>query len=90
MGRSGGSHGGHHREFQARGDEGRDSGTYAIGGKTVTCSHCGGDKFDSGSALLNTRSLTFLGIDFANRGANLLICTACTHVEWFLDEPQAL
>ena len=73
-----------------QGYEGRDSGRYAIGGKPVSCSHCGGEKFDSGSSLLNTRGLTFLGIDFANRGASLLICTTCTHVEWFLDEPEAL
>lgn len=73
-----------------QGYEGRDSGRYEIGGQPVRCSHCGGESFDPGSALLNTRGLTFLGIDFANRGANLLICTACTHIEWFLDEPRAL
>lgn len=73
-----------------QGYEGRDSGRYAIAGQAVTCSHCGGDRFDTGSALLNTRGLTFLGIDFANRGAALLICTQCTHVEWFLDEPEAV
>jgi hypothetical protein len=73
-----------------QGYEGRDSGRYKIAGSVVCCSHCGGEHFDTGNALLNTRGLTFLGFDFVDRGANLLICTNCTHIEWFLDEPRAL
>jgi hypothetical protein len=73
-----------------QGYEGRDSGRFRVGGVMVRCSHCGGEEFDTGSALLNTRGRTLLGIDFTDRGANLLICTQCTHVEWFVDEPEGL
>lgn len=72
------------------GFEGRDSARFSVGGAVVRCPHCGGDEFDGASALLNTRGLTFLGLDFANRDGFLLVCRQCTHVDWFLDEPMAL
>jgi predicted nucleic-acid-binding Zn-ribbon protein len=63
---------------------------YGIAGKMIVCPHCGGQDFESGSAQLNTPGLTFLNLDFANRSASLLICRACSHIEWFLDKPDAL
>lgn len=73
-----------------QGFEGRDSGRFNAGGSQVKCAHCGGDEFDTSAALLNTRGLTLLGLDFANRDGYLLVCRRCTHVDWFLEEPQAL
>lgn len=73
-----------------QGFEGRDTGHFSAGGVPVTCQHCGGDEFDTAAALLNTRGLTFLGLDFANRDGYLLVCRKCTHIDWFLEEPQAL
>ncbi len=32
--------------------------------------------------------MTFLNLDWANRNATLLICTSCSHIEWFLEDPD--
>lgn len=63
---------------------------YELAGKQVHCPHCGGKNFDTGSALLNTTGLTFLGLDWANRSAHQLICTACGHIDWFLQKPDRI
>ena len=64
--------------------------SYSVAGKRVKCSHCGNETFGQGSALLNTRALTFFNLDWANRAANLLICQTCGKVEWFLEQPEKL
>lgn len=61
---------------------------YSVAGKQVKCTHCGGEDFDRGRAMLNTTGLTFFGLDWANREANLLICTTCSAVRWFLEVPE--
>lgn len=58
--------------------------SYEIAGRTVTCSHCGGQDFEKSDAQLNTAGLTFLGLDWANRRATVLACKGCGHLEWFL------
>jgi len=63
---------------------------FSIAGKRVTCPHCEAANFEEGTALLNTLGLTFLGLDWANREAHLLICTRCSSVQWFLEEPKQL
>jgi len=73
-------------EFK-RGYEGSASYRYEVAGKIVTCSHCGGQEFEEGSALLNTGGLTFLNLDWVNREASLLECVNCGKVEWFTREP---
>ena len=62
---------------------------YQVAGVRVKCPICGGEKFEEGSALLNTPGMTFFGLDFANRQAWLLICANCGHVEWFSKEPAS-
>ena len=69
---------------------GDDTQHYEVGGKQARCSHCEGVNFDSGSALLNTGGLTFLGLEWANRSAHLLICTGCGHIDWFLEKPNRI
>jgi len=66
---------------------GDDTQHYKIGDKQVVCPHCGGEDFDLVNALLNTRGMTFLGLDFANRGASLLVCLGCSQILWFLEKP---
>lgn len=60
---------------------------YQVAGVRAKCPHCGAEKFEEGSALLNTAGMTFFGLDFANREAWLLICANCGRVQWFLQEP---
>ena len=61
---------------------------YIVAGKSVTCAHCTHDRFVEGRAQLNTAGLTFFNLDWANRSAATLTCTACGRIEWFLSDPQ--
>ncbi len=54
-------------------------------GKPVCCGICGGQRFKSREALLNTRGLTFLKLDWANRKAQLYVCEGCGNVLWFIE-----
>lgn len=63
----------------------RDDWHFEVAGKPVICSHCGNDEFERTEALLNTRVLTLLDLDWANDEAAALICKRCGHIEWFLD-----
>lgn len=56
---------------------------YSVGGQSVLCGHCRCDHFVEGHAQLNTAGMTFLNLDWANRSAAILSCTACGHIEWF-------
>jgi len=47
---------------------------YLAKGKMVICSHCGGDSFK--------RRYTFSG--------NGLQCKACSHIEYFVNEPKEI
>jgi hypothetical protein len=38
----------------------------------------------------NTAGLTFLNLDWANRSAATLTCTACGRIEWFLADPEEM
>jgi hypothetical protein len=69
---------------------GDDTQHYHVAGKKVVCPHCREENFDTGTALLNTAGMTMLGLDWANRSAYLLICTSCSHVEWFLQSPERI
>lgn len=60
----------------------------SIAGVKVHCSHCGGEKFAHGTAMLNTRGMTFLKLDWADRSAKVLVCANCTHITWFLKSPE--
>lgn len=67
--------------FSRGSKEGR---SYEVAGRTVTCSHCGGQVFEKGDAQLNTAGATTLGIDWLNRSATVFSCKGCGHLEWFL------
>jgi len=63
---------------------------YAAAGKQIACPHCGGTEFFSQTVLLNTRGATFFNLDWLNRSATALTCKACSHIEWFREEPKEL
>lgn len=61
---------------------------YTVAAKPVNCLHCGSDRFVEGRAQLNSAGMTFLNLDWANRSAATLTCTACGRIEWFLADPE--
>jgi hypothetical protein len=60
---------------------------FLAGGNSVTCPHCGGDRFEAREILLNTRGLTFFKLDWMNRSATALVCGRCGLVQMFAVEP---
>lgn len=56
---------------------------YKAGDVEVSCVHCKHNKFEQGKALLNTRGLTFLELDWLNNDATTLICKRCGFIHWF-------
>lgn len=65
------------------GDEAGDR--FLVAGDPVTCPHCGGAHFFSQSALLDSRGASLLNVDWACKGATVLICSRCGHVDWFAE-----
>jgi hypothetical protein len=63
-------------------------GEFLAGGKKVVCLHCGSAEFAEGIAKLNTTVMTFVGLDWADKSATTLACTACGQVQWFLKRPE--
>ena len=60
--------------------------SYSTAGKNIKCQHCGNDKFTTRRAQLNTKGLTFLDLDWANPAADVLICSNCGFLHWFLNQ----
>jgi hypothetical protein len=63
-------------------------GRFTAAGKRVTCAHCAGDQFESRPAVVNTRAFTFIGLDWLDRGATVLVCEACGLLAWFRVAPE--
>lgn len=62
--------------------------SFCVAGKEVVCPHCGGRYFEMGSVQLETQGISFLNLDWASRNASVLVCTRCSHIEWFLKHPE--
>jgi hypothetical protein len=75
------------RGYQAMGDT-PDGERYTVAGRAVSCVHCANDRFVEGRAQLNTAGMSFVNLDWANRSAATLTCTACGRIEWFLADPE--
>ena len=56
-----------------------------IKGKKLKCAICGSTEFFSRSSLLNSRGMTFMGLDWLNQGATNYICCNCGYIFWFAD-----
>lgn len=52
-------------------------------GLQIYCAHCKHDHFEIGKALLNTRGMSYLGLDWLNAGARTLMCKRCGYIHWF-------
>lgn len=64
----------------------RDDRHYEVGGKRVTCSHCGARNFSAQEILLNTWLLSLLRIDWLDSSATVLSCDNCGHLTWFAQD----
>ena len=62
-------------------------GEYSLAGKPVNCPHCQGTQFNAGEAQLNTAIATLIELDWLNKTATILSCTACGQIQWFGVEP---
>lgn len=49
-------------------------------GIQIICSHCKNERFLEGHILLNTRGLTFLGLEWLNKSAITLVCIRCGYI----------
>ena len=65
-------------------------GQYAAAGKPIHCGHCGASEFERREAQLNTAGMTFLDLDWMNRGGTALVCVDCGLIQWFAKEPDRL
>lgn len=70
------------KEAFERGLSGDD--IFEIEGVALTCSHCGCGHFTHDQFLLNSRGMSFMGLDWANENANVYLCKNCGHIEWFV------
>lgn len=62
---------------------------YILKDKEITCDYCGESLFyERNNILLNTRGLTFFGLDWTNKNSHILICSNCSKIMWFLDLPK--
>lgn len=57
-----------------------------VNGYELICPVCKGKHFDKRNSMLNSRGMTFLGLDWANQGAINYICSACGYIFWFIDD----
>jgi hypothetical protein len=65
-------------------------GEFSVLGRPVQCFHCGGSQFKAGDAQLNTVLATLLNLDWVDRSATVLICTMCSHIQWFGERPSRI
>lgn len=66
------------------------TGRYQSEGFPIRCPCCNGEDFTLGKAMLNTRGLTLLSLDWLNREAAVLQCVRCHRIEWFGEKTPLL
>jgi hypothetical protein len=66
------------------------AGRFMAAGKQIACPHCAGEIFELRSAVVNTRAMTFLRLDWLNRGAAILVCESCGLLSWFRTPPERI
>ena len=64
-------------------DDKGEGKAYNIAGRELACTHCGGNTFRHDRRQLNSAGMTFLELDWANKSADIFVCTTCGHIEWF-------
>jgi hypothetical protein len=61
---------------------------WVAAGRVLVCPHCQHDRFHRRSVLQNTRGMTFLRLDWANRGVDAMECQHCGLVQTFTTPPR--
>lgn len=61
---------------------------FRAGNAKIICPCCQHDHFDKDYRQLNSRGATFLGFDWANKNATILVCQRCSYIAWFMAEPE--
>lgn len=61
---------------------------WVMQGRVVFCGHCDGITFTARKLLMNTRGMTYMGLDWLNETSVALVCDHCTHIEWFTRAPH--
>jgi rubredoxin len=62
----------------------QEAKSYEVLGHQLRCPICQHDSFTMRRSLLNTRGLTFLDLDWANRRATNFVCAQCGYILWFM------
>jgi hypothetical protein len=65
-------------------------GEYTMASKPVMFPHCGHRTFEAGEAQLNKALSTFFKLDWLDETATILVCTHCSHIQWFGKRPARL
>lgn len=55
-------------------------------GLKLKCVICNNTKFWTRETLMNTRGMSFINLDWANKNATNYVCGDCGYVHWFLNE----
>lgn len=55
-------------------------------GQKLECIICKGTKFWTRETLMNTKGMSFLNLDWANKTATNYICNQCGYVHWFMEK----
>lgn len=61
---------------------------FKINGIKIECPICRNDTFEKDYRQLNSRAATFFNFEWANKNAVILICKHCSHISWFMNEPN--
>ena len=61
---------------------------FEIAGIAVICPHCRHGSFERRHALLNTRVMTLLRLDWLNQEANALVCQKCGLIQFFTGKAE--
>jgi DNA-directed RNA polymerase subunit RPC12/RpoP len=61
----------------------RETAQLMVKGRAVRCPMCGHEWFWERRVLLNSRGMTFFGLDWANRESRGMVCDDCGHVLFF-------
>lgn len=64
------------------------SAKVTINDQTLSCSHCGHDKFAKREGLINTTWVTLFRFPFFNKSARCFVCKNCGYLHWFVDTEE--